>query len=411
MIQNKNLRRFFKGAFTGLLLAAVLMLSSCGEQKENSSNKGPANIENPDKAGLSPKGSAAPKFRAIVDQLRVRNSPDLDSEVIGVLHEGETMTSLGVDSDEQIEVTLRGKKVKAPFKKVIINDGKTGWVFGGAVAPATGNLSKPNTAADLKDYQKLLDGLAKKKASNLGLASDELLKRFSNDPKSADQAIAAYLRWAREALFPMMDEFLTRKDLDQFDLVAWNPDNKPIPESVKKAEAEYKKHGLYFITPEGMINIDFAPGHWEKTFRKVASPTMQSYLKQVSLEQKEGFAEDAGLSISPSQLAKRVIFWEKFRKDNPDFPLAKDIKQTHSDYLMILVSGLDNTPYCTFNDGHPVDPEFRKAYEMVLEKTSSGKSRDVIKGWYDILKEKDFKGGKDPAQLSSNYLDKVDFDS
>ena len=159
----KRIPAFLSSFLSLALFASLVFFSACSEQEGGKQNKPEQETEQPEEAGLSPSQSGSPKMRALVDQLRVRSAPDLESEVIGVLHEGETMTYVGEDSEEEIEVTLRGKKVKAPFKKVVINSGKTGWVFGGAVAPASSDLNKPSAEVSLKDYLELLGGLDKKK--------------------------------------------------------------------------------------------------------------------------------------------------------------------------------------------------------------------------------------------------------
>jgi len=401
----KRIPAFLSSFLSLALFVSLFLLSACGEQEGDRQNKPKQETKQPEEAGLSPNQSGSPKMRALVDQLRVRSAPDLEAEVIGVLHEGETMTYVGEDSEEEIEVTLRGKKVKAPFKKVVINNGKTGWVFGGAVAPASSELNKPSAEVSLKDYLELLGGLDKKKGDNLRLAAEELKKRFASDAPKADEAISAYIEWSREAIFAVNDEFLGRKDLDQFDLIVWNPDKKELPAPVKKMQDEIKDQGLRFITPEGMVQLDIAPGYWENKFAGVATPAMKKYLKQCSLEQKEGFAEDAGLVITPFQLSQRLIFWEKFQKEHSDFVMKEDVQYKLDDYLSIFVTGLDNTPYCTFNEGNPIDPAFHKAYDGFIKTAPEGKCKKVIKGWFELLRKRDFKAGKEPALLASQYLE------
>ena len=78
--------------------------------------------------------SQSGKLVAIVDHLNIRENPDLSATVVGQVREGEKLTSLGDESDFYQVITLRGKKITARWKKVIVpGTEKTGWVFGGAV--------------------------------------------------------------------------------------------------------------------------------------------------------------------------------------------------------------------------------------------------------------------------------------
>lgn len=70
---------------------------------------------------------------SIVNNLRVREQPDLNSKVISMLQEGEEVAFLGEKSDNTESVELRGQKITAAFFKIKTQSGEVGWVFGGAV--------------------------------------------------------------------------------------------------------------------------------------------------------------------------------------------------------------------------------------------------------------------------------------
>ena len=75
----------------------------------------------------------SPLIETTVDQLRVRENPNLDSNVIELLNEGEKLIFLGLVSSKSYKVNLRGKTFHEPFYKVRTFSGKTGWVYGGGV--------------------------------------------------------------------------------------------------------------------------------------------------------------------------------------------------------------------------------------------------------------------------------------
>jgi hypothetical protein len=71
---------------------------------------------------------------AWVDKLRVRQSPDLKGKELVQVAEGTPLTFTGEISPNEIEITLRGRKMKAPFHKVITPTGQEGWTFAGALS-------------------------------------------------------------------------------------------------------------------------------------------------------------------------------------------------------------------------------------------------------------------------------------
>jgi len=79
------------------------------------------------------------EFYALVDKLRVRAVPGLESKrqgakFVDVLDEGEKVTFLREKSSESFEVKLRGRTMNAPFYKVRTGNGKIGWIFAGALS-------------------------------------------------------------------------------------------------------------------------------------------------------------------------------------------------------------------------------------------------------------------------------------
>jgi hypothetical protein len=79
------------------------------------------------------------------------------------------------------------------------------------------------------------------------------------------------------------------------------------------------------------------------------SMPVRSFIIQRAKDQNEGFAKDASLTISAVQLVDRVIWWKKFKDENPNFILA-DLASSHSQkFLAALVYGTDNTPLLTLS--------------------------------------------------------------
>ena len=77
--------------------------------------------------------SKGTKLRCRFDKVRVREKPDLSSETITFLKEGEVVTATGNNGGRQSRAELRGKIYFAHFVKVTTDGGKQGWVFNGAL--------------------------------------------------------------------------------------------------------------------------------------------------------------------------------------------------------------------------------------------------------------------------------------
>ncbi len=66
-------------------------------------------------------------------ELRIRDKAGLEGKEVARLDEGATMKYAGEISDFTTEIKLRGVKYNDPWLKVELDDGKTGWVYAGAV--------------------------------------------------------------------------------------------------------------------------------------------------------------------------------------------------------------------------------------------------------------------------------------
>ncbi|MEM6966281.1 MAG: SH3 domain-containing protein [Bacteroidota bacterium] len=70
---------------------------------------------------------------AWVDKLRIRAQPSTKSEIIDEVKEGTSFTYLNEKTDFKEKINLRGSLYDEPWLKIKTEDGKEGWVFGGAV--------------------------------------------------------------------------------------------------------------------------------------------------------------------------------------------------------------------------------------------------------------------------------------
>ncbi|MFN0204582.1 MAG: SH3 domain-containing protein [Bacteroidia bacterium] len=107
-------------------------------------------------------------YVAVVNDLRLRETPKLDGKVLATLKQGDKMTGTGNVSTEKVTVDLRGQKLTDVFYEVTAANGVKGWAFAGAVAAegtsaadankdvwlvtktSVGGITKKTTQADLE---------------------------------------------------------------------------------------------------------------------------------------------------------------------------------------------------------------------------------------------------------------------
>lgn len=174
------------------------------------------------------------------------------------------------------------------------------------------------------------------------------------------------------------------------------------PQKEKKYKAELQKVGLLIYQGEGMYYVEADSKWFSKEFSDSLPDEWRIFLKQSDHEAKNRFAEDGALQISFEELRKRVIFWEDFLNDYPDFPENSSVKELLSNYLSFYLSDL----YSSLNFAHiPItSADIRKSYENFIKLNSESKYYDIVKSQYAIIKDNAFKIDKKTGKkLDDNY--------
>ena len=120
---------------------------------------------------------------------------------------------------------------------------------------------------------------------------------------------------------------------------------------------------------------------------------MKTYLVQQNKEDKEGFSEDAGLMITPKQLAQRVVWWEDFFLNNPYSLISPRAKANWIMYLDVLLSGMDNSPVVEYTD-NTISTDYQTAYEYMQRSHPLSESNKFVAPYYKLLLKKDKNGAE-----------------
>jgi len=104
--------------------------SESTQQTESNSSEGESteNTTNP-----TTQEKAPTILYAWVNKLRVREQPTTKSEIVVEVKEGTSFTYMNEKTDYKERINLRGTLFNEPWLKIKTEDGKEGWVYGGAV--------------------------------------------------------------------------------------------------------------------------------------------------------------------------------------------------------------------------------------------------------------------------------------
>ncbi len=181
--------------------------------------------------------------------------------------------------------------------------------------------------------------------------------------------------------------------------------NEKYPLSAKKEKKykiEFKKIGLRLDQGEGMYYVEADSAWFLKEFSKGLPEEWIIYLKQWDHETKNAFSDDGVILISFEAFRERIVFWEKFLKEYPDFPEAYSVHEIQSVYLSFYFSGLHSS--LSFSHIPISSNDIRRSYENFLKLNKQSKYYEVVKSQYNIIKSNAFViDEKVSKELDTNY--------
>jgi hypothetical protein len=162
--------------------------------------------------------------------------------------------------------------------------------------------------------------------------------------------------------------------------------------AVPKALKDYRKmltlNGFKLSAAEGVTYIEQDRNFIAKNFYALVSPVMKDYLSEIQLENKQGFAIDGVITISPKLLVDRNVWYEKFIAANPGFVFVSTCKDYQKAYLTYLLCGYEKTMVYSNRQTGDLSDFYINAYNYLLAKYADSETAKNVVPYYDALKQK-----------------------
>ncbi len=248
--------------------------------------------------------------------------------------------------------------------------------------------------AVLREYQTFLGGLDTTKMGSPTLAAKKYVALFANrDQPTRDTAYFLIYQTFFYHLIDAIDESRGKQTLSFDSLIVNTTDGDTLPQPKLSAALvaygrELKENGFYIYMSEGDTYIGWDYDFDIKWFSPYLSTTLQQYLVQFNKEEKEGFQEDAGLTISPVQLASRTVWWENFAAKHPGTIIARSAKANWQAYLATLLQGMDNTPVMQDENGD-ISAYYKEALTYLQSTSPSSQTCKLTSAYFGLLLKKE----------------------
>lgn len=149
------------------------------------------------------------------------------------------------------------------------------------------------------------------------------------------------------------------------------------------------RNGLSLYTFGRLNYVDQKDDYLYHRFAPYVSRAVRDYLIVRRDELAVGFADDATLLISLTDLGARIIRWEKYLAVHPHSVVADFASYYYQTYLNTLLTGLKNSP--VFDGTGTIQPRFVTAFDRFSKRYSDTQSGQLVRQFYDILITSDFR--------------------
>lgn len=203
----------------------------------------------------------------------------------------------------------------------------------------------------------------------------------------------------RDSMFVVFNDFyniVAGSYLENNEVVNSQLENAPSSEAINKLKASLTSYGISLSSSEGTFYLEPQTKYLLKNFGSALSPAYHEYLTIGSKEQLEPFAKDGTILISSDSLTARIMTWEKFMTNYPDFISIKLAQDQYAQYFGAYLAGMDNSRI--FDPAtNRLNESSQTSFEAFVVNHPESKSTEVVKAYLDLLKSTNF-----------NYTDKVD---
>lgn len=262
-------------------------------------------------------------------------------------------------------------------------------------APATGrdNATATDSAtvtghATLAAYQQWISSLDTQKIDNVERALQRFEQSFHHQsPDVCDTAFTLFDRFHER----VAEYIYTTRNAD-YSLEALVPPTrldrptKPLSPQLKRLLDTLTRNGYRVDEEEGTPYLVRDYTQFEKRFSGYLSPAMHAYLAQIVKEDREGFQDDAALTIPPDSLAARAVWWEAFTRSHPKFIYAGKAEDNLIMYRFVLINGTDNTSVQT--EDHLSD-YYAGAYSFIEKTYASSPIYTITNPYYKAWQNRD----------------------
>ncbi|MDD4992955.1 MAG: hypothetical protein PHR83_12035 [Paludibacter sp.] len=238
----------------------------------------------------------------------------------------------------------------------------------------------------ITEFKAFIEQLDSSDITTVAKATEKYKAIFTGQPALlCDSAFVVF-----QTLYDSLEMHLSIKH--QSDTTNYEPllyeDQTAVPKALKDYRKNLTLNGFKLSASDGVTYIEQDRNFIAKNFYTLVSPVMKDYLSEIQLENKQGFAMDGVITISPRLLVDRNVWYEKFIAANPGFVFISTCKDYQKAYLTYLLCGYEKTSLYSNRQTGDLSDFYVNAYNYLMAKYADSQTAKNVLPYYDALKQK-----------------------
>lgn len=163
--------------------------------------------------------------------------------------------------------------------------------------------------------------------------------------------------------------------------------NEKVAPKIKRFQQTLIRNGFKLRSSDDMAYIEQDRNLALSEISAMLTTPMQEYMREITMEHQQGFANDGTIIITPDIYIERVLWYENFIKANPDFVLIENCKNFKKAYFTYLITGYENTTLMNEENAQELSPYFQSAYAYLAKKYPDSETLGLIKPYWNAIKQ------------------------
>ncbi len=241
-----------------------------------------------------------------------------------------------------------------------------------------------NENPKLEEYRNFVLMLDSSDVNTVSLALNEFKLKFDSlNPNLADSAFFILQNYLDTV--EMYQNNKLENDTTEYEVLFTG---EKVPESVLHFKDSLMECGFRIQLSDDVPYIVLERKYFIEQLKNRLSEPMKQYLFHVDIEFLTGFSDVDKIIIKPAEFIDRIIWYEKFMTENPDFVFLAQCEKYYKAYLTYLISGFETTQVFKDKNNLTLTEFYNKAYTYLFKKYNDSNTTLEIKPLYDAILQK-----------------------